>query len=291
MSSNATTITPVIDVDQSNFQTEVIQRSQQVPVVVDFWAPWCGPCRMLGPVLEKLARDAGGAWILAKLNTDENQPLAMQYQISGIPAVKAFHKGSVIDEFVGALPERQVRKWLAGFLPGKADEIVAEAERMEGEGQLSMAMQAYRKALAEDEAHASARLGMGRTLLAMERFEDAIAELERVPHGGEPRREAESLMARARFRLDGGPDEAETEARRQVAQDPDDMPARIALARALAGRDQYRDALEGLLTVVQRDRGEHRDAARQAMLEVFTALGEEHPLGQEYRSRLAAALW
>ncbi|MCB0217679.1 MAG: tetratricopeptide repeat protein [Caldilineae bacterium] len=291
MSPNSATLSPIIEVDQANFQTEVIERSKTVPVVVDFWAPWCGPCRMIGPVLEKLATEAKGAWILAKLNTDENQSLAMQHRISGIPAVKAFLGGKVIDEFVGAVPEPQVRKWLAGFLPGRADELSAEAERQEQAGNYSAAMLGYRNALAEDAEHAGARLGVGRTLFAMERFADALTELEQVPFGGMARAEAEGLMARARFRLEGGPDEAEIRARHRVAEHPDDLVARIALARALAGRDEYRDALEGLLAVVKRDAGEHRDSARQAMLDIFTALGDAHPLCEEYRPQLAAALW
>ena len=291
MTTDSTLLSPIIEVDETNFQAEVIQRSHSVPVVVDFWAPWCGPCRMIGPPLEKLAKEAGGAWVLAKLNTDENQSTAMQYRISGIPAVKAFHKGKVIDEFVGAIPEPAIRKWLGGFLPGQADELATEAERQELAGNWSAAMLGYRNALAEDEGHAGARLGMGRTLFAMERFEDALTELEQVPHGGMQRAEAEGLMARARFRLEGGPDSAEIEARHRVAEDPDDLEARLTLARALAGREQYREALEGLLSVVKRDAADSREAARLAMLEVFAALGDEHALSEEYRPQLAAALW
>jgi putative thioredoxin len=126
---------PVIEVNERTFDQEVIARSREAPVVVDFWAPWCGPCRTLGPTLERLAAEAKGAWVLAKVNVDENQRLAQAFRVQSIPAVVAVHQGKVVDQFVGALPESQVRAWLKRFVPEQGGSLLEAAQALEASGQ------------------------------------------------------------------------------------------------------------------------------------------------------------
>ena len=281
----------VIDVTEATFQRDVIDRSRAVPVVVDFWAPWCGPCRMLGPVLERLAGEAGGAWVLAKLNTDENQRVAMQYGIQGIPAVKAFRGGQVVDEFVGALPEPAVRRWLEGIRPNPLDAVVRRGLEREARGDLAGAEALYLEALTADPDHAGAMVALGRVFVEQDRLDDARAVLGRVPREQPERAEADNWLNVIRFRQDSQLTGGEVAARRRLAADPDDLAARLDLANALAAKGDFRAALEGLLVVMQRDPGAAREQARQAMLAIFGLLGDDHALTREYRPQLAALLW
>ena len=281
----------VIEVSDRDFQQTVIEQSRRVPVVVDFWAPWCGPCRMIGPVLERLAIEANGAWILAKLNVDHNPQTASRYGIQGIPAVKGFRNGQVVSEFVGAVPEPQIRRFVDQLVPSAADTMAAEAKRLEAAGNLAQAEIAYRHALRSDAHHPAALLGLGRVLLQRDLFDEALATLQRVPLGKPERQEAEGWIAKASFRQQAALSGGEVEARRKLAANPDDLDARLALAAAMAAKGSTREALEGYLEVVRRDRSSFRQQARQAMLSLFTLLGDEHELTAEYRPQLAMLLF
>jgi putative thioredoxin len=290
MATSVTTGTYIIEVSEQTFATEVLERSQKVPVVVDFWAAWCGPCRMLGPILERLAAEYKGAFILAKVDVDSNPRLAAQFQVQGIPAVKAFYKGRVAGEFTGALPEPQVRKFVEGLVPSSADLQAGQAYEWEKKGQLERAEEFYRAALAEKETHFTAMLGLGRTLLKQGKLDEGGQLLQQVPAGVAERTVADALLAQLEFRREAaGYPEADLQA--NIAADPNDVASRYRLASLLAVEERYTEALDGFLEVVRRNRKYKDDGARKAMLALFTIMGEDDPMTKTYRQKLANVLF
>jgi putative thioredoxin len=280
-----TTAAWVIDVGESDFEREVLERSAETPVVVDFWAPWCGPCRTLGPLLERLADEAAGAFVLAKVDVDQAPGLASAFGIRGIPAVKGFRDGVLVAEFTGAQPEPVVRDLLARLQPSEADRLVREAAALPG----AHAEARLRTALERDGRHPRALLALACLLGERGETDEALALLARVV-GSEPlEREAEQLAAKLRTRGDGAGDESAVRAR--LAADPTDLGARIDLGRALASRERYEEALTELLAAVERDAAYDDAAARKAMIDVFAVLGNDHPLTDRFRSALAKTLY
>ena len=278
-----------IDVNEENFEAAVLERSSEVPVLVDFWAEWCGPCKTLGPVLEKLADEYAGGFVLAKLNVDENPNLAGMFNIQGIPAVKLFRDGDLASEFTGALPEPMLREFLTKFLPTAGDQQAQAAMALEAEGQMAEAKSAYEAILAADANHGQALLGMAR--MAMNGGDNAAAleYLDRISLVADERKEAERMIARLNLQAGGAQNEAVL--REKIASDPNNIEPRFDLAQTLAGVEKYDEALSEFLQVVKADRKFKDDGARKAMIQIFEVLGPDDPLTDKYRSELAAVLF
>jgi putative thioredoxin len=274
----------VKDIDQQDFGREVLQRSEEVPVVVDFWAEWCGPCKTLGPTLEKVAEAYGGAFELVKVDVDANQALAAQFGIKSIPTVIGFKAGKPAGQFMGAIPEDQVRQWIDTLLPTEEDGMVDQARDRVLEGDEAGAEAILRDVISRVPDHEEGATALASMLIARGDTEEALIILGRLPRTSE----VERLEAAARVTAAQEIDLSDIE--RRLADDPNDHAARLELGQALASRGEYEPALDRLLEVVKAG-GDLRDSARQAMVDTFGVLGADHPLAVQYRRALANALF
>ena len=276
------------DTDAAGFAHDVLEASREVPVVVDFWAPWCAPCRVLKPVLEKLAQEYQGKFRLAKLNTDEHPAIAGEFGVRGIPNVKAFVDGAVAAEFTGALPESQVRQFLEQLIPSPAQQLRRAARDDVWGGRLDVAETRLREALALDERLYAARVDLAEVLLARGDAVAAARALDDVPDVERDDR-AQQLASRIDVarKAQGLADAATLGA--AVASRPDDLEARMALAERLVADGDHAAALDAYLEVVRRDRHALRDRARRGMLDVFR-IAADGDLVSTYRRRLAGEL-
>ncbi len=272
----------IIDVNEMNFDQEVIQYSHQVPVVVDFWAPWCGPCRILGPVLEHLAREAQGAFRLAKVNVDENPNLAMRYGVRGIPTVKAFYQGRVVDEFVGVVPEQRLRDFLRKLAPSPTDLAMEKGLSLLEAFNWQGAEAVFREILLQRPELTPARLGLAKALLMQGKAREALELLQGFPASREFTAAQNLLpLAEALVWLEEHP---------QGERD-DPLEAMYVRALDLIRRGNIEAAMDGLLEVMRRDKRYRDDMPRKLMVALFEILGQNHPLTKQYRRELSMVLF
>jgi putative thioredoxin len=279
----------ITEAGDQDFEAKVIERSMQVPVLVDFWAPWCGPCKVIGPVLEKLSKQWAGRFELVKVNMDENPMLAQVLRIQSIPAVKLFMNGHIQDEFVGAYPEPEVVLFLEHNLPSEKVEDAMQGLRLWQTGDSAGAMRVFKQVLQNEPKNAAALIGMGHCLMDegnLEGAKDAAskvneADLEKLAE----RPQLEKLLSILRSRI------FLNEAGQPPMGDPGPLDEQLSAACQAALTGQFERALEPLLTIVRTDRKFRDDMGRKAMLAVFDLLPPDSPLRNTYRQKLSNLLF
>jgi putative thioredoxin len=284
------------DGSEKTFMADVIEASREVPVIVDFWAPWCGPCKTLGPALEKAVTAAKGKVRMVKIDVDKNQMIAAQLRVQSIPAVFAFLDGQPVDGFMGAQPPAQIKAFIDRLIemagPGQGiEEAIAMAEQMLAQGAVADAAQTFAAILAEDEGNLQALVGLARAHLALGEVEQAKGILALAPQDkandpvlGAVRAQIELLEASA-----GAGDAGALQAK--VAANPDDLQARYDLAMALIAQGDGEGAMEELLEIFRRDREWNEGAAKEQLFKLFDSLGPKNAAAQKGRRRLSSMIF
>ncbi len=280
----------VIDVTGESFQEQVVDRSHERPVVVDFWAPWCAPCRALGPLLEALAIEKDGGFLLAKVNTDEHADLAGAFQVSGIPAVFAIRDGKLVDQFEGMLPENELRQFIDRLSPTETELQGADALELEGRDPAAAEV-VYRGLVAADPDNHAARVGLARVLLAAPGNEAEVITLLAPIDGGDHAPEAERLRAVIGVRETPHTDADLAAAWTAANAAPESATAQLDLGRVLAARDDYLPAMDVLLLAAELDKRLGGSQIRELMVTIFTIIGPRSPEADDYRGRLRSLLY
>ncbi|MCP5238872.1 MAG: tetratricopeptide repeat protein [Zoogloeaceae bacterium] len=278
------------DVTAADFEQKVIEASKNTPVLVDFWAEWCAPCRALKPLLEKLADEFEGRILVAKVDTEQQQELAARFGIRGIPDVRAFVDGAVVDGFTGALPEAALREFIARVLPSEAEPLRLEAFAARQRGDLDSARAMLLKAIDTDPRFEAARLDLIELLIDVGELDEADRLLKEIIYRAKDEDRTRTLEARLGLAATRAESSDEETLKARIEADGNDLDARLALASLAAERGAFEPALENLLEIVRQDRGFKDDAGRKAMIQVFSLMPADSPLLRDYRSRLAALL-
>ena len=271
-----------IDVTDAEFEAQVVERSKAVPVVVDLWAPWCGPCRQLAPVLENLEQEYDGGFELVKINIDENPQVASALRAQSIPLVIGFRDGKAISQFLGVQPVSAIKQFLGELIPSELEALIVTAGQCLEAGELDECRLMLDQAETIDAKHDAVRFCRAGLLLAEDNHEEAIKILKSIPSNGHD--DVAKMLSRARLMMSADSDISEPV-------DENDLGSVIAYGKALAGNGDYEKALATLLEAVRKDASFDDGAARKVMLDLFGVLGNADPLTREYRSKLSSALF
>ncbi len=271
----------IIDVSEADFEYQVLAYSQHIPVVVDFWAEWCVPCRTLGPMLERLTLEAGGAFRLAKVNVDQNQNLSLRYNVRSIPAVKAFRDGKMVSEFVGMQPEPKLKEWFRALAPSSTDLLLEKGLSLISEGEWVSSQEAFQEILKVNPDSAPAQFGLAKSKLAQGQVDEAQRILQSLPPSREFAR-AEALLPLTQALI-----------RQQNGENNHDQPLEAAYQRALRLilRGNIPASLDGLLDILREDKYFRDGEVRQVILGLFELMGDENPVTRQYRQELASVLF
>ncbi|QVL33721.1 thioredoxin [Telmatocola sphagniphila] len=287
---NAESLNYVIDVEESNFQADVIERSKDTLVLIDFWAPWCEPCRRLGPLLEKIAGERQGTVVIAKVNTDENPELASYFQIEGIPAVFAIKESQVADQFTGLMPEAALNEFVDNLAPKPPTSEEAQAEELE-KTKPEEAAKLYRAILEKDPNEDKTRLSLGRVLVGLKQYHEARVVLQPLGDAGDFGADAERLRKQMDM-LESAPAQSEVnELQKKVAAAPENAKLRFQLGSLLAKQAKYQEALDNLLIAAEHDRELGRNDVKNLMVDIFHIIGVRSELADDYRARLQNLLY
>ena len=285
----------IFDADQENFEEAVLKGSQERVIVVDLWAPWCGPCKTLGPILEEVITELGPGIALAKINVDENPALAQAFRVQGIPAVKILKDGQLVQEFSGALPKDQVDAILRPLIddaPAAPEEDLQEqAGALAEMGDTATAGRLYQQALQEDPQDAQALLGLARLRLAEGQVDEVQTLVDRIETGTPEKDQGLALLAQAEFGLGCARAGGRAACAQAVLAKPEDLDARYALACCMAAAGDHAQALAEWLTIVEQNKDYKDGAAKEAMVSIFRLLGRHNEVVADYPQRLHRALY